>query len=165
MPLPLLRSLPTRRRGCLRAARCGKRYAYTRTAVADISATVCTSCAAAAAADRCTPLAPRRISGLRPTRSRRTHRPAPIENMAAPISPSRFTPMAVANSRRCCMAVSATTPAHTVREISRETDDTITHAPAVTAEDACLCLISADAPMRLKGQPARFIQALAGTLY
>jgi putative transcriptional regulator len=46
-----------------------------------------------------------------------------------------------------------------------ETDDTITHSPAVTAEDACLCLISADAPMRLKGRPARFIQALAGTLY
>ena len=46
-----------------------------------------------------------------------------------------------------------------------ETDDTITHAPAVTQDNACLCLISADAPMRLAGRPARFVQALAGRLY
>jgi putative transcriptional regulator len=46
-----------------------------------------------------------------------------------------------------------------------ETDDMITHAPAVTGETECLCLISAEAPMRLTGTPARVIQALAGNLY
>jgi putative transcriptional regulator len=46
-----------------------------------------------------------------------------------------------------------------------ETDDTVTHAPAVTADSACLCLISADAPMRLHGAAARAIQTLAGNLY
>lgn len=45
------------------------------------------------------------------------------------------------------------------------TDDTVTHTPAVTGESDCLCLISADAPMRLTGLPARIIQAVTGTLY
>lgn len=46
-----------------------------------------------------------------------------------------------------------------------ETDDAIFHAPAVTPASDCLCLISADGPMRLVGLPARMIQALAGNLY
>jgi putative transcriptional regulator len=46
-----------------------------------------------------------------------------------------------------------------------ETDDAIVHAPAVTADSDCLCLASADAPMRLVGLPARVIQTMTGTLY
>jgi predicted ChrR family anti-sigma factor len=45
------------------------------------------------------------------------------------------------------------------------TDEAITHSPNVTEDVECLCLISADAPMRLKGLPARIIQSLTGTLY
>lgn len=45
------------------------------------------------------------------------------------------------------------------------TDETITHTPGVTEDAECLCLISADAPMRLMGLPARIIQSLTGTLY
>jgi len=45
------------------------------------------------------------------------------------------------------------------------TDETITHTPGVTGDAECLCLISADAPMRLTGLPARVIQSLTGTLY
>jgi putative transcriptional regulator len=45
------------------------------------------------------------------------------------------------------------------------TDETVTHTPGVTGEAECLCLISADAPMRLTGLPARIIQSLTGTLY
>lgn len=45
------------------------------------------------------------------------------------------------------------------------TDETVTHTPGVTGEAECLCLISADAPMRLTGMPARIIQSLTGTLY
>lgn len=45
------------------------------------------------------------------------------------------------------------------------TDETVTHTPGVTGEAECLCLISADAPMRLMGLPARIIQSLTGTLY
>jgi len=46
-----------------------------------------------------------------------------------------------------------------------EADDDISHAPAVTAESECLCVISADAPMSLHGRVARMIQALAGNRY
>jgi len=46
-----------------------------------------------------------------------------------------------------------------------EADDSLSHAPAVTAQSECLCVISADAPMRLHGRIARMIQALAGNLY
>jgi putative transcriptional regulator len=45
------------------------------------------------------------------------------------------------------------------------TDESVTHNPAVTAEAECLCLISADAPMRLSGLAARLLQAVTGTLY
>ena len=45
------------------------------------------------------------------------------------------------------------------------TDETVTHNPTVTAEAECLCLISADAPMRLSGLAARFLQTVTGTLY
>jgi putative transcriptional regulator len=45
------------------------------------------------------------------------------------------------------------------------TDEVVTHTPAVTQESECLCLISADAPMRLTGLSARIIQSLTGTLY
>lgn len=45
------------------------------------------------------------------------------------------------------------------------TDEAITHTPAVTEESECLCLISADGPMRLTGMAARIIQSLTGTLY
>jgi putative transcriptional regulator len=45
------------------------------------------------------------------------------------------------------------------------TNETVTHTPAVTEDSDCLCLISADAPMRLTGLPARIIQAVTGTLY
>jgi putative transcriptional regulator len=45
------------------------------------------------------------------------------------------------------------------------TDETVTHTPGVTGRAECLCLISADAPMRLTGLPARIIQSLTGTLY
>jgi putative transcriptional regulator len=46
-----------------------------------------------------------------------------------------------------------------------EADDAVSHAPAVTAESECLCLISADAPMSLHGHIARMIQSLAGNRY
>ncbi len=45
------------------------------------------------------------------------------------------------------------------------TDEDVTHTPGVTGDAECLCLISADAPMRLMGLPARIIQSLTGTLY
>ena len=45
------------------------------------------------------------------------------------------------------------------------TDAAVTHTPAVTEESECLCLISADGPMRLTGMAARVIQSLTGTLY
>ncbi|MEO7053376.1 MAG: ChrR family anti-sigma-E factor [Rhizomicrobium sp.] len=45
------------------------------------------------------------------------------------------------------------------------TDEAVTHTPGVTQDAECLCLISADAPMRLTGLPARIIQSLTGTLY
>ena len=45
------------------------------------------------------------------------------------------------------------------------TDEAIIHSPAVTEESECLCLISADGPMRLTGLAARIIQGLTGTLY
>ena len=45
------------------------------------------------------------------------------------------------------------------------TDDSLEHSPTVTGDGACLCLISADAPMRLKSFPARLVQAVTGTLY
>jgi putative transcriptional regulator len=45
------------------------------------------------------------------------------------------------------------------------TDETVTHNPTVTMEAECLCLISADAPMRLSGLAARFLQTATGTLY
>lgn len=45
------------------------------------------------------------------------------------------------------------------------TDEAVTHTPAVTEESECLCLISADGPMRLTGMAARIIQGLTGTLY
>jgi putative transcriptional regulator len=46
-----------------------------------------------------------------------------------------------------------------------ETDESVMHSPAVTSETDCLCLSSADAPMRLMGLPARIIQVLAGRHY
>lgn len=45
------------------------------------------------------------------------------------------------------------------------TEDALTHAPAVTADGECLCLISAEAPMQLKSFPARILQALTGSQY
>jgi len=45
------------------------------------------------------------------------------------------------------------------------TDDALSHAPAVTGEGECLCLISAEAPMRLKSLPARILQAVTGSHY
>jgi putative transcriptional regulator len=45
------------------------------------------------------------------------------------------------------------------------TDETVTHNPTVTMEAECLCLISADAPMRLSGLAARFLQTVTGTRY
>jgi putative transcriptional regulator len=46
-----------------------------------------------------------------------------------------------------------------------QTDENVEHAPAVTSDSECLCLISADAPMQLLGLPARLIQTLTGKLY
>lgn len=46
-----------------------------------------------------------------------------------------------------------------------EADDSLSHAPAVTAQSECLCVISADAPMQLHGLIARMIQAVTGSLY
>ncbi len=46
-----------------------------------------------------------------------------------------------------------------------ETDDAILHSPTVTDESDCLCLISADAPMRLTNPIARVIQTLTGSFY
>jgi putative transcriptional regulator len=45
------------------------------------------------------------------------------------------------------------------------TDDALSHAPAVTGDGDCLCLISAEAPMRLKSFPARILQAMTGSQY
>jgi len=45
------------------------------------------------------------------------------------------------------------------------TDDSLSHAPAVTGKSECLCLISAEAPMRLKSFPARILQAVTGSQY
>ena len=45
------------------------------------------------------------------------------------------------------------------------TDDVIMHRPGVTEDAECLCLISADAPMRLTGLAARIVQTVTGTLY
>ena len=45
------------------------------------------------------------------------------------------------------------------------TDEAFIHTPGVVGDAECLCLISADAPMRLTGMPARIIQRLTGTLY
>jgi putative transcriptional regulator len=44
-------------------------------------------------------------------------------------------------------------------------DDAVTHSPAVTGDQDCLCLISADAPMRLSNPIARAIQVLTGRFY
>jgi len=46
-----------------------------------------------------------------------------------------------------------------------QTDDSVTHAPAITGDADCLSLISTDAPMRLVGLTARVIQTMTGTLY
>jgi putative transcriptional regulator len=46
-----------------------------------------------------------------------------------------------------------------------EADEDVSHAPAVTAESDCLCVISADAPMSPHGRVARLVQALAGNRY
>jgi putative transcriptional regulator len=45
------------------------------------------------------------------------------------------------------------------------TDEAVTHNPTVTMDAECLCLISADAPMRLSGLAARVLQTVTGTLY
>lgn len=45
------------------------------------------------------------------------------------------------------------------------TNDALSHAPAVTGDSECLCLISAEAPMRLKSFPARILQAITGSQY
>jgi putative transcriptional regulator len=45
------------------------------------------------------------------------------------------------------------------------TDDALSHTPAVTGASECLCLISAEAPMRLKSLPARILQAMTGSHY
>ena len=45
------------------------------------------------------------------------------------------------------------------------TDDELTHSPTVTHDGDCLCLISAEAPMRLMSFPARMVQALTGSHY
>jgi putative transcriptional regulator len=45
------------------------------------------------------------------------------------------------------------------------TDETLMHAPTVTADGACLCLISTDAPMHLMSLPARILQAVTGRHY
>lgn len=46
-----------------------------------------------------------------------------------------------------------------------EADETVHHAPSVTQDSECLCLISSDAPMLLEGLSARVIQTLAGRRY
>lgn len=46
-----------------------------------------------------------------------------------------------------------------------ETDGSVLHSPTVTEESDCLCLISADAPMRLSNPIARAIQTLTGSFY
>jgi putative transcriptional regulator len=45
------------------------------------------------------------------------------------------------------------------------TDDELSHAPTVTDDGECLCLISAEAPMRLKSFSARILQAVTGSHY
>jgi putative transcriptional regulator len=46
-----------------------------------------------------------------------------------------------------------------------ETDGAILHSPTATDESDCLCLISADAPMRLTNPIARAIQTVTGRFY
>jgi putative transcriptional regulator len=46
-----------------------------------------------------------------------------------------------------------------------ETDNSIHHAPSVTMDSSCLCLISSDASMQLAGFSARVLQTLLGGLY
>jgi len=46
-----------------------------------------------------------------------------------------------------------------------ETDGAIIHSPTVTGDSDCLCLVSADAPMRLSSPIARAIQILTGSFY
>jgi putative transcriptional regulator len=45
------------------------------------------------------------------------------------------------------------------------TDGALSHAPAVTDDGDCLCLISAEAAMRLVSLPARILQAVTGAHY
>ena len=45
------------------------------------------------------------------------------------------------------------------------TDEALVHAPTVTEDGACLCLISTDAPMHLISLPARILQAVTGRHY
>jgi putative transcriptional regulator len=46
-----------------------------------------------------------------------------------------------------------------------ETDESVLHAPGVTADDSCLCLISSGGPMKVDGLIARLVQLYAGELY
>lgn len=46
-----------------------------------------------------------------------------------------------------------------------DVDGDVTHSPAVTGDQDCLCLINADAPMQLSNPIARLIQALTGHFY
>lgn len=46
-----------------------------------------------------------------------------------------------------------------------DADSALDHAPTVSSEYECLCLISADAPLRLRGVPAQLLQAMIGKLY
>lgn len=46
-----------------------------------------------------------------------------------------------------------------------ETDETVLHAPSVTTDDACLCLITSDGPMKLRGFLARLVQICARERY
>jgi len=46
-----------------------------------------------------------------------------------------------------------------------ETDPTVLHAPGITDDAECLCLIASDGPMKLEGFVARLIQRYAGELY
>jgi putative transcriptional regulator len=46
-----------------------------------------------------------------------------------------------------------------------EADDSLLHAPTVTAEGDCLCIASAQSPMQFVGWRARMVQAALGELY
>ena len=46
-----------------------------------------------------------------------------------------------------------------------ETDPTILHAPGVTDDAECLCLIDSDGPMKVEGFVARLVQLYAGRRY